>query len=280
MKTNVNDIEKQKNKTFILKIVLTTEEINREYTSSLKSVQSGFETKGFRKGKAPLDLVEQQISKPKILEEVASHLISQAYDQKIKENNLKPIIQPQIKITNPPITLEKDWEIEIIGCELPEIEIDPKYQPQVIKINSAPEKKEPKAENDHDHKHDKLDEILNTLIKHCRVDLPPILINSDIENRMSQLVDQTSQAGITVTQYLKTRNQTLEQYRAVLTQQIVNEWTVNLAIDKISKDQKMEVTKEETEALLKQNPKMANNPNLVYYLITQQKVFDYLQHLR
>ena len=278
MKTNTNDLEKQKNKTFILRIVLTKEEIDKEYQSTLKSVQSSFETKGFRKGKAPLDLVEQQISKPKIIEDVASHLISHAYDQKVKENGLKPIIQPQIKITNPPISLDKDWEIEIVGCELPEITIDPKYQADIVEINS---KNQPsKTDGDHDHKHDNLDEILDVLTKHCQVDLPQILIDSDMENRMSQLIDQVAQAGITVAQYLKTKNQTLDQYKAVITGQITKEWIINLAIDKISKDQKIEVAKEEVENLLKQNPKMAQNPNFVYYLITQQKVFEYLQHLK
>lgn len=280
MKTNTKDLERQKDKTFILNIVFTKEEINKEYNSTLHSVQSNFEIKGFRKGKAPLDLVTKQVSKSKVIEDVASHLISKAYDQKVKENNLNPIIQPQIKVINPPILLEKDWEIEITGCELPEIVIDPKYQAETKKINSTPPKEKPQTDDGHNHQHNKLDEILNTLTKHCQVNLPAILINSDIENRMSQLVDQTAQAGITVTQYLKTKNQTLEQYKAVLVAQITNEWIVNLAIDKIAKDQKIEVTEKEVEGLLKQNPKMAQNPNLVYYLITQQKVFDYLQHLK
>ena len=280
MKTNNTDLEKQKNKTFILRIVLTKEEIDKEYQSTLKSVQSNFETKGFRKGKAPLDLVEQQISKSKIIEDVASHLISHAYDQKVKEHGLKPIIQPQIKITNPPISLDKNWEIEIIGCELPEITIDPKYQAEIIEVNAKIQPPKIEGDHEHDHKHDNLDEILDILTKHCQVDLPQILVDSDVENKMSQLIDQVAQAGITVAQYLKTKNQTLDQYKAVLVEQITKEWIINLAIDKISKDEKIEVTKEEVDSLLKQNPQMVQNPNFVYYLITQQKVFEYLHHLK
>lgn len=277
MKTNKKDLEKHPDKTFIFNVILSKDDIKKEYDLTLKSVQSNFETKGFRKGKAPLDLVEQQISTAKIIEEVASKLISQKYDQKIKENNLKPIIQPQIKILNPPISLEKDWEIEIIGCELPEIKIDPKYKTEIIKINSK--NSENKKTDEHDHNHDKLDQIIEALTKHCQVDLPKILIDSDVENRMSQLIDQTAQAGITVTQYLKTKNQTLDQYKTLITEQIAKEWLLNLAIDKISKDQKIEVSKEDIENLVKQNPQMAQKPNFVYYLITQQKVFEYLQHL-
>jgi len=277
MKTNTQNFQRLEDGTFVFNIVLTKDEINEEYKSALKSAQSNFETKGFRKGKAPLNIVEKQLSEPKIIEDIASHLISKTYDQKIKENNLKPIIQPQIKITNPPISLEKEWAIEITGCELPKINIDQKYKSEVIKINS----KNPKTvkTDNHTHEHDKLDQILDILIKHCQVNLPRILIDSDIENRMSQLIDQTAQAGITVSQYLKTRNQTLGQYKTILTEQITKEWIINLAIDEISKEQKIEVTKEEIENLLKQNPKMSQNPNLVYYLITQQKVFEYLQHL-
>ena len=61
-------------------------DIKKEHQEHLKQFQANFETKGFRKGKAPLDVVEQNINPEKLFEEVASHLISHAYGEKIKKH--------------------------------------------------------------------------------------------------------------------------------------------------------------------------------------------------
>jgi hypothetical protein len=54
-----------------------------------------------------------------MFEEVASHLISHLYADQIKENDLKPIIQPQVKFTSKDPSFDNDWEVEISSCELP-----------------------------------------------------------------------------------------------------------------------------------------------------------------
>jgi len=120
---------------------------------------------------------------------------------------------------------------------------------------------------------------MDQLLKHTQVTLPSILIDADVSNRMSQLIDQTQQAGITVSQYLKNKNQTLEGYKKILSDQISKEWTLNLVIDQIAKDQKIEITPDETKAIIEKSPQLSDNPNLVYYLIQQQKVIDYLKNL-
>lgn len=250
-----------KTNTFTFDITVPVEDIQKEYQHTLKLIQADFETKGFRKGKAPIDVVEQNLSKEKLIEEVVNHLLSHIYEQKIKENNLKPIIQPQIKIKNPPLTLDKEWQIEITGCELPEIKIDEKFFDEVKK-----------EEN--------IDKIIESLTKASQVDLPSILIDHDIENRLSQLVDQTNQAGITITQYFQNRKQTLEQYKESLKEQITKEWTLNLAINKIATEQKIEISQQEVQEITTKNPALSSNLNLVYFFLTQQKVFAYLQNLK
>lgn len=274
MKTN-QEIQKLKDKTFILSLNVPKNEVEKEYQHTLKEIQSGFETKGFRKGKAPLNVVKQQISPEKMLQEVISHLISHLYEQKVKEYELKPIIQPQIKIKNPPLTFDKEWQIELTACELPETSFDlSKVSNEIKKINATPIKKEAEP------KHNNLDKILEVVIKNSQLELPAILIDSDIENHSSSLIDQTKQAGITITQYLKTKNLTLDQYKENLKDQIIKEWTINLAVEKIAKSEKIEISQKEVESLLSKNPQLASNINLVYFLLTQQKVFEYLQGLK
>lgn len=272
MKTNKKEFEKMSDNSFIIRLTLTKEEIQKEYKHALIHAQEHYEAKGFRKGKAPLDVVEKNVPQEELMEHVASHLLSDAYEAKVKENSLNPIIQPQVKVLNPPVELNKEWEVEITGCELPNFEIDKKCFDEIKKINNK--KEETKEASD------KLDEVINTVISHSKTNLPPILVDADLEHRLTSLIDQITQAGTTVEQFLKNKNQTIEQYKDSIKEQIVKEWTLNLAIDFIFKEQKMEITPEEGQKLLEKNPQLSQNINLVYYLLSQQKVFEYLQNLK
>ena len=270
MKTNSTDLKKQNNKVFTLNLEIKVADIKAEYQEHLKKIQADFETKGFRKGKAPLDVVEQNINPEKLFEEVASHLISHAYGHKIEENGLKPIIQPQVKFINKDIDFDHDWQVEITSCELPDIKLNEKYLTEIKTINSD------KTLTD---ENQKIEKIIDVLIKNGTVDLPEILVESDVQNQLSQLIDQSRQAGISVADYLKNKGLTLEQYKENLEKQITKEWTLNLAISQIAKEQKIEVTKEEVTNIAASNPSLGQNMNFIYYLLTQQKVFDFLKKL-
>jgi trigger factor len=54
---------------------------------------------GFRKGKAPRAILVQHIGKKNLLEEALEHLIPQLYKQAIESQELKPIAEPQIEVT-------------------------------------------------------------------------------------------------------------------------------------------------------------------------------------
>jgi FKBP-type peptidyl-prolyl cis-trans isomerase (trigger factor) len=255
-------------KTFIINITFEKAEISITYNKVINSAQSNFNHKGFRKGKVPLDIVKENLSESRIIEEILTSLVTDKYRQIVTEKHLHPIIQPQIRIVNPPLDLNKEWQIEITGCELPEISIDFNYESEIKKINTA-------AKNDND----RLNQTIGCLIKHSQVNLPELLINNDVNNKLSQLIDQTKDAGITVNDYLKSKNLTLEKYQTDLRTQITQEWTTNLAIDSIAKAHHLTVSEKEADEVISKNKDLAKNLNLVYYLLTQQKVFDYLKNL-
>lgn len=266
MDTSPQELEQLKDKTFILHLTIPLTSITQEHQHVLVHLQQNFTTKGFRQGKAPLDLVQSQVSEDKIIDEVLSVILNRLYRQKTEEYHLHPIIQPQVKIVNPPLTFDKDWQIEITACEKPELWLDPKYTSAVSKVNQSKPK-------------DQTKDIFDTLLKHTTIKLPPILVNTDLNNRLSQLIDQTTQAGITVSQYLKSKNLTLEQYQQDLAGQIASEWTLNLLIDQIATQQKIEVKTEELDTYVKTHPELAKQRHLVYFVLLQDKVFAYLKGL-
>jgi trigger factor len=54
---------------------------------------------GFRKGKAPRAVVERTLGKGRMLEEAIDHLIPEAYQKALKEQEIEPYAQPEVEIT-------------------------------------------------------------------------------------------------------------------------------------------------------------------------------------
>jgi trigger factor len=53
---------------------------------------------GFRKGKAPVSLVEQHIGKQAIIQEALEHLVPEAYEEALKSESILAIDQPKIEL--------------------------------------------------------------------------------------------------------------------------------------------------------------------------------------
>jgi len=268
MKTNTKNIEKLANKSFTIKLTINKKDIQEAHQQTLKEFQANFEIKGFRKGKAPLDAIEKETPFEKLFEKTASKVISQEYAKFIKKEDLKPIIQPRVKFEKAPENFTEDWHVEITSCELPELKLNKDYLEKIKKIRKASKATE---------EQEKTKEIVDGLVSSAKVDLPEILIESDLQHQLSQLVNQAQQAGITVEQYLKTQKTNIKDYQEDLKKRIVREWTLNLSIQKIAKEQKIEVSPQEIQDLLKKNPALGQNMNLVNYILTQQKVIDFLK---
>lgn len=268
MKTNTKNIKKENNKSFTISLTIGKNEIKKSHQEVLKSLQSESKIKGFRKGKTPLDMVEKETSFDQVFEKVASKVISQEYAKVIKENDLKPIVQPRVKFEKAPTDFNNEWNIEITSCELPELKLDKDYLDKIKKVKAAS-----KATDENE----KTEEIIKSLLGSAKLDLPEILIESDLQHQLSQLVNQAKQVGVTVEKFLEDKKTNIKDYQEELKKKINREWNLNLAIQKIAKENKIEITPEEVKAIVKKNPALGQNINLVGYILTQQKVFDFLK---
>lgn len=56
------------------------------------------EIMGFRKGKAPHNLVEAQVKSEKLIEETVAHIAQDAYEQAVKDHKLSPITEPHVLV--------------------------------------------------------------------------------------------------------------------------------------------------------------------------------------
>ncbi len=78
-----------------LKIEVPKEGVEEEINKRFEELKTRLELPGFRRGKAPKELIKRQFSK-RVEEDVRDSLISSLYKKAIEENNLEPIGEPEV----------------------------------------------------------------------------------------------------------------------------------------------------------------------------------------
>lgn len=74
-----------------LKIVVEADRVKRSYEKTLRQLEQNIQIPGFRKGKAPRNLVVRQVGRERILASAVDDLINEAIQQAFKEARLTPI---------------------------------------------------------------------------------------------------------------------------------------------------------------------------------------------
>lgn len=121
-KTQIKKLEKSE-----VEIIsaIPAEEFMSYENKALEELGKELEIQGFRKGKAPADVVKKNVNEMMLLEEMAQQAIYSAYPKILEENKIDAIGRPQIHITK--IAKNNDLEFKIITAVLPEIKL-PDYK--------------------------------------------------------------------------------------------------------------------------------------------------------
>jgi len=267
--TKSKDITISKDKTisFILTINQSTSKV--EYQKIVKDAAKHVEIKGFRKGKAPLDLAEKELSPNKIYDQVIQNVLPKKYEQIIKENKLNPVIRPQIILKNPPLSLDKDWQFEITICQKPELKLSA-FETELKALNKQ----------DYTDTQDQNRKILDLIIKKAKVTIPKVLLDTQIRDRITQLIDSASQVGMTLKQFLDSKDTTIEKYQQSLSENFTREWIISLSLDKIAEDKKIIIDPKEIQKNVDPNNQTEYQYNLSHYILKQQKTLDYLRQIK
>lgn len=116
MKTNY---EKLENATSKLNIVIEDSDMTdkEELNKALEQLGKNITIPGFRKGKAPANMVQSKVNPVELVERIRTNLINKAYREAIKKYNIRPAFQPSLKVLNE----EKEFEVEIEIITYPEV---------------------------------------------------------------------------------------------------------------------------------------------------------------
>lgn len=91
------NLEKEKNNIVKLEIEIPAQDAVNEYNKAVKMISEHVNIDGFRKGKAPRNLVEKHVGVGRIKEDALEALVPKAIGQAIKEHELDVVSRPMIE---------------------------------------------------------------------------------------------------------------------------------------------------------------------------------------
>jgi len=266
-------------KTFELEFSLPWTQVKTTYDLVMKQVIKQSDLKGFRKGKAPRELVEKQVDKGKIYGEVINQLLPLSYAQAVKKHNLKPALSPKITIVS--AQEGKAWQFKAKSCELPEVKLG-NYEGMVRSalVKSNLEKKELTQTQ-------KFDQIARALIKDSALELPELLIESERDRLLAKLLAELQKLGLTLDQYAGSNQKTVDQVKSEYQQTAVNTLKLELILQAIAADKKIIVKEaaidkminEAGDGKLKQQLNTPSERAYIAAVLKKKQAIDFLTSL-
>jgi len=275
-----------------LTITILSSDFKKTVESVMTAVVNNAEIQGFRKGKAPRNLVEKNIDRSKVYQEALQQILPKAYYDAIKEHNINPIVDPRIELVSPEklteIDEDKNLVIKARTAVKPEVKLK-NYKDEIKKLKAKssiwvpgknqPDKKEEEKEGP------RLEEIINVILENTEVELPNLLIEYEANKLLSQTLDEIKKLGLTLDQYLASTKKTTELLRSDAEEKARRDLKLEFVLDAIAKEEKIIVSEEEIEKVINENkdPKAKESLKSQSYLIAtillQQKTLDFVKNL-
>lgn len=278
MATQTSALERQQDGTLKLTINIPWADAKKEREAVVESAVANAEITGFRKGKAPRNLVEQNLDLGKIREEILRKLLPQAYVKAVEEHNIRPIMNPKIHVEK--LEDEKDWVVMALTCEMPEVKLG-NYKEEIKKVTAkskiivpGKEKQEPS-----------MDDIMNAVIENVTVEIPSLLVEQEVDRLLSQTLDEIKRLGLTLDQYLQSTGKTPEQLRADYTMKATNDIKLEFVLAQIAESEKISISDKEIEEAIQkakdpvEKENLEKNRYMLASILRQQKTLDFLKNL-
>lgn len=259
-------------------------EIENARKSIVVKHRGNTQVKGFRKGKAPTKLVENKIGEQHIIEDVLDQVLPKAYAEAITAKKLKPLTMP--KITPTSIKPQQDWEFDVEIAEKPEVVLGDykKYLKTTLIKVKEPTKEELAKNPDHD---SKLVAIFDALLEKTKCEVPPLLIEQEVNDQLNHLVSQIEKMGITLEKYLESTKMTLDALKANYQKTATANIKLEFVLQKLIEEHKVKIEENEIDALInsigddhaKTHLNTPREREAIRYMLAKRKTIDILKTL-
>jgi len=292
---NINT-EKLPNSEIKLTVTLEASKVAESYNKIVEKLVLEADIKGFRKGKAPKEVVLEKADISKVHGEVISDLLKTYYPIVLKEKGIFPYSNPKIDIKE--FELEKDFIFEATIALKPEVKIGD-YKKIVKKLLDEKKKELKKAEKEEPKEGEEAktetpktaeltaEEIVDAISNDSKIELSELLINEETDRLLERFISQIRGLNLNVEQLLQAQGKTyddlLADHKKIAENNIKSEFILN----EIIKAEKLEATDTEIEEFIKnlgdENlQKQFEAPSEKWYIkgiIEKNKALDFLKNL-
>lgn len=286
--------EKLPRNTTQLVVVVPKADVKKEEEEAFSRLQQKLTIEGFRQGKVPKAIAEKHLSKEDIYQELAQKMISRIYSEILSKENLKPIISPKVDLVK--AKEGEDWQVKITIAEKPLVtlgdykKVIKEAKDKVKKTNIwVPGKdKDPLRQPADDGKkpeEDKsklLNEVLSALLKEAKIEISDLVIEEEINHRLTHLMDEIQKIGLTVENYLKSKNLTMDSLKAQFKKETEDTYKLEFILAEIADKENLKVEHADLDKLFinikDEKERNTAKQNSYYYatILRKQKTLDYL----
>ena len=273
-------LTREDNGTLKLTITIPWEDVKKTRELVLEGTAKDAKVAGFRKGKAPKKLIEENVNEEALREDTLRKLLPTYYVKAVEEHKIRPIMNPKIHVGK--VDEGKDWEFTALTCEMPKVTLkDYKKKVQDVTAKSKiviPGKEEEKKEPS-------LDQIIIALLSATEVKIPQILIDQEADRLLAQTLDEVKRLGLTLDQYMQSTGRTPETFREEYTRKAEQDLKVEFALQQVAADAKITVEQKEIEEAVKaaktpeERENLMKNSYMLANVLRQQKTLDFLKNL-
>lgn len=288
MQSNFYDLKKLPKNTYEITVTIPWTEINSAKEKAVAELASKTELDGFRKGKAPGGLVKDKIDPQQLLSTTLENIVPEYYKKAIEQTSLKPITNPKVELVSSEDN--KDWVFKFTTCEMPEINLgdyktDLKKTISEVKIWTPGKTDKPDQKAEQEQKDKKIGQTLVWLNNNIKIEISDLLLEEEVNHKLSKLLEQTQKLGLTIDQYLNSTGKTVDQIKQEFLQESEKSLKTEFILSKIAETEKITVSPEDIQKAIdnsadeEEKKQLENQKYLLAILLRQQKTLDFLLNL-
>ena len=259
------EIKKLPHSTVEIRGEIATDFFESFRTEALTALGQEVKLPGFRPGHIPNEVLTREIGEETVLRRMAELALNRYYPTMLSENKIDALGRPSISITK--IASGNPLGFIITTAVHPKVSL-PDYRAlarEVVKVKPSEDKKgspspegEPLTSTRDKHRLGMIDKILAT----TPIELPPILIESELETMIAEMRHEVSRLGLPFDKYLEHLKKTEADLNREWQSQAERRVKTGLILAAIAKAEKIEAPPAELETelkhLLEQHPQSAS----------------------
>lgn len=263
------------------------EKINDEKEKAANELGKELEVPGFRKGSAPASKVIEKLGEQKILEHALSHILPKMFGSAVEKHKIKPNIYPKFEVLNS--TDEKFLQVRANTCEIPKFDLGD-YKEKIKGEGRSeklwtPGKDEGKKETSFD---EKSQMVIKSLLENIKVSIPKMLVDDEVNGRLSRLLEKIDKLGLTLDSYLASIGKNVTTIREEYEKQSREAITLDLILTKIAAKEGLKVSEDEMKEAFKaasadkslslENASVENK-RIIELIMLRRKALEHLSNL-